>query len=607
MSCAGILWAQEEDDIIISNGTHIYEYKNVNGRVVVDEKKNTVYACVKRPDRIYVVEYYNDFSTINKAVVKGIKGVRPQYGMYHSDIFFHHDIKMCSFTIPFTHKGQKAEVITEKRYEDPVHFTTIYLAELQKIAEQDIRIVVPPWMEVTILERNCGENIVRNEETDAKGNKVYNYSIRELPAMKQEPSMPGYMHIYPYLVVVPRKAVVNRQKISFFDSYDHMYQWCRSMLEKSVNDETILTEKANQLTAHCTTKEEQIRELYAWVQQNIRYIAFEQGLAGYIPDSAHEVLRKKYGDCKGMSNLLAGMLRTLGFDARVAWIGTKEIAGNDSVHVPMFNHMICALKQDNEWLYLDPTAKYMAVDEYPEGIQGQTVLIEAGDQWIRNRVPVKPFTQNKDSLHCVYRLEEGVLTGEASLTFTGEHKQALLATLHTLVSPTRENVFKQFLERNNVQDEVSDIQFHDNNPYANECRISYHSRRRSGMQQVGDALYIDMGINKSSYYSEIDTVKRVHDYIFPFRGETLRKETLIIPEGYVIETIPQDLYIERKGYTLSITYLTEEDRITYQKEIRLTDTWLAKQDFPLWNEDLNRLRKQDNEYIILQKTIKTEP
>ena len=42
-----------------------------------------------------------------------------------------------------------------------------------------------------------------------------------------------------------------------------------------------------------------IERLYRYVQNNVRYVAFEEGEAGYRPDTPAEVLRKRYGDCKG--------------------------------------------------------------------------------------------------------------------------------------------------------------------------------------------------------------------------------------------------------------------------------------------------------------------
>ena len=55
------------------------------------------------------------------------------------------------------------------------------------------------------------------------------------------------------------------------------------------------------------------------------------------------VATKKYGDCKGMANLLTEMLRSVKLDARRCWIGTNHIAYDYSTpSLSVDNHMICA-------------------------------------------------------------------------------------------------------------------------------------------------------------------------------------------------------------------------------------------------------------------------
>ena len=40
---------------------------------------------------------------------------------------------------------------------------------------------------------------------------------------------------------------------------------------------------------------------------------FEAGILGHKPDTPAEVLRKRYGDCKGMAILLRTLLKAQGF------------------------------------------------------------------------------------------------------------------------------------------------------------------------------------------------------------------------------------------------------------------------------------------------------
>ena len=60
------------------------------------------------------------------------------------------------------------------------------------------------------------------------------------------------------------------------------------------------------------TEPEKVARIYYWVQDHVRYIAFENGLRGFIPHDAGRVYASRYGDCKDMANLLHEMLRMAG-------------------------------------------------------------------------------------------------------------------------------------------------------------------------------------------------------------------------------------------------------------------------------------------------------
>ena len=96
-----------------------------------------------------------------------------------------------------------------------------------------------------------------------------------------------------------------------------MYGWYRSLVNSMDNQTADIESTVAELLNNIDDDEEKIKALYYWVQDNIRYIAFEDGIAGFKPDECQNVFNKKFGDCKGMANLLKEMLIVAGFDARL--------------------------------------------------------------------------------------------------------------------------------------------------------------------------------------------------------------------------------------------------------------------------------------------------
>ena len=100
-----------------------------------------------------------------------------------------------------------------------------------------------------------------------------------------------------------------------------------------------------------------IKKIKIKTNENIKYIAFEYALGGFIPREANEVFQKKYGDCKDNSSILFKMLEIAGLQGNLTWIGTRKIPYTYE-EVPtraVDNHMILSYENKNN-TYLLPLA-----------------------------------------------------------------------------------------------------------------------------------------------------------------------------------------------------------------------------------------------------------
>ena len=216
--------------------------------------------------------------------------------------------------------------------------------------------------------------------------------------MPDENSSPGITYTSPHIMLITQQAQVDETTVTYFKNTDDQYKWYASLVKQIGNDDAVIKTKALEIVQGKTTDMDKIKAIYFWVQQNIRYLAFENGIAGFRPEKAQEVLRKKYGDCKGMANLTKCLLTSQGFDARLCWIGTNHIAYDYSIpSLSVDNHMICAVKYKNKLYFLDATETNIGFEEYAERIQGRQVLIENGDKYMLEHVPQTAYTQNTET------------------------------------------------------------------------------------------------------------------------------------------------------------------------------------------------------------------
>lgn len=93
------------------------------------------------------------------------------------------------------------------------------------------------------------------------------------------------------------------------------------------------------------------------VQDDVRYVALAMGAGGYVPTSADDTWRNRYGDCKGKTVLLMALLRGLGIEAEPALVSTTVGDGLDR-RLPMagwFDHVVVRATVDGRVHWIDGT------------------------------------------------------------------------------------------------------------------------------------------------------------------------------------------------------------------------------------------------------------
>lgn len=103
------------------------------------------------------------------------------------------------------------------------------------------------------------------------------------------------------------------------------------------------------------TVEGQIAAAIRLVQDDVRYLALSMGEGGYVPTTADETWRSRYGDCKGKTVLLIALLKGLGVEAEPALVSTRLGDGLDQ-RLPLvgwFDHVIVRAVVNGQVYWID--------------------------------------------------------------------------------------------------------------------------------------------------------------------------------------------------------------------------------------------------------------
>lgn len=522
---------------------------------------------------------------------------------YKSKDLFHNDARVKYSTLDFPVQGYRYNTSITKSYKDIKYFTKLYFNDQYPIEKKTITVEIPNWLDVELKELNFeGYTIKKSVKNNEKNNaKIYTYSIEDLPAMFNANNAPGPTYIYPHILILAKSYTQNEKTEPLFNSTKDLYTWYKSLVNSLKNDNTAFKAKVAELIKDAKTDEEKIKNIYYWVQDNIRYIAFEDGIAGFKPDEASNVFNKRYGDCKGMANLTKQMLIEAGFDARLTWIGTKRIAYNYSTpNLSVDNHMICSLFKDDKIIFLDGTEKFNAFGEYANRIQGKQTLIEDKDNFILKYVPTHKAEFNKETFIYNLRLENETLIGSANKTYNGESRSGLLYFFDQLKTDKKDEFLESFLNKNNSNIKVSQIETSNLLDRDLNVNVAYNIAIKNAASSFDDSIYIDLDIDKE--LANYDFKDRKVDYIFNSKKYLESIITLKIPSGYKVSQLPKNIEVSDENYNLNVSFAIENETLIYKKLFQITNAKIETKNFEQWNAFITQLNALYKEQIILVKS-----
>lgn len=600
----------KDSNVVISNSKeeYIFNYIKKDKNVVVKQYLTTTYQCKDYRTQIGISEFYDDKTLIDDVgiYVNGNKAkyIYPKYDYYSVNDIFYSDAHVCYFNLPLEKKGATSEVSFEKTITDPRYFTSIYFSDNYNVENKIVIITVPRWMKIEIKEFNFeGEQIKKTTEYDSKKDAdIITYNIKNIAERVSENYSPGGTYTEPHILVLCKTADVEDGKKTYLGTINDLYGWYRSLTKDLGNNTVVLKNKADDIVTGAKTDVEKIKKIFYWVQDNIRYVAFEDGLAGFKPAKADDVLKKKYGDCKGMAHLTKELLKAQGFDARLCWIGTNHIAYDYSTpSIAVDNHMICALIFEGKTYFLDATENYISFNEYAERIQGRQVLIEDGDKYIFTKVPSTTYIQNLDAEKSVWIINGKDIEGSIIREWKGEEKEHIFAQLNNIKKENSNEAFVKYLSDNNKDYTVTDFKTSDLSNFDKPLNVQYKMKHVNAVSNFGNDLYLDIDFKKELSDFKFDLKERVHDFWFSYKINSTRDIELTIPEGYVVSASPANVAVKNDDYEISAGITKTPNKLFYSKKVIIKNTKLKKEKFAQWNSDIEKLNAFYNEQIVLTK------
>lgn len=616
----GLNWAEKYNDenaVVTSHKQHL-EIKVENGHItgMMEVEKETLLLTDIAPGMFnneYV--YHNTFGKLknvegyslipakkgyDKIKVRDFKEVKSKSaGIFYDDD--HETILSYTGLV----KGAKTVLKYEKEHTDLHFMPTHYFQTYIPIVKSEFSVTVPK--EVTLKWKLYGQNTDKVKKTveESRNKTTYTWTTEDLGSYNIYDDAPDVSYYLPHLVLY-----IDSYKISDGEGQQKMFGtigdlnrfYYKFIKDVNTKPDEQLKKLVADVTKGANSDREKAKKIYQWVQGNIKYVAFEDGMGGFIPREANIVCQRKYGDCKDMTGLLVTMCKIAGLKSHYTWIGTRKKAYKyEETPLPVAdNHMICAVDLDGEFVFLDGTDAIIPFGPPPYNLQGKEALVHIDkDNYKVIRIPVVDADENVLIDSAYISLADKGVTGGATLNVKGYGAWRLIELMQYRNKKEKEEAIKAITSRGSNKYAQKDFDFKISADKTAHIYSTFEIPDYT--QKVGDEMYINLNLHRSYQNQWIDAKERTVPQENDYKNISRQIVVLEVPKGYHVTYLPPPF---EKGsdklWKCKINYENSGNTIRLIKEFEMNTLYIEPEQFEENNKLVEELRKQYQESIILK-------
>ena len=593
--------------IRMQDGIPVAESKFESDRMFLNGKNTSLYSKYK----IYHSSY-NELKDLEAYTMipegskfRKIKAGDMKTSSSPSRSVFYDDVKETTFDFAGLEENAIEHVSYSQFHKDAHLLTPFYFGSYLPLVNTSYTVTFPNDIQLKYIIRNDEKNIIHFTEEKKRKETVYTWSANNIQTVEDYGDAPSGQYFEPHVIVYISSYQDKNGTQPFLNTLEDLYRWNSSFTkELNVTTDASLKKIVDSLTVGLTTERAKARSVYKWVQQNIRYVAFENGEEGFRPRQAGEVCNKRYGDCKDMCSIITQMLRLAGIKGYYTWIGTRSLPYDYSdVPLPIVdNHMISTALIDGEWIFLDGTDPNAVFGTPPDHIQGKEALIAINEKEYKViRVPVADPSANLILDSTFIKITDNGIKGFETVYYYGYAGNQVYNSL-LYRDPTETKVFvKSKMGKASNKFILGEYNINRVNQSENIININAAYEIPDYGKKIGNELYINLNLEKLLEGQLIDTSKRKVAREIDYKYVIKQCHILEIPAGYKSTYLPKNFNFDNDLFGLKITYELKGNSIIAYQEVINKSIMVNPSQFNELNRAVRAVMPQYKEAVVLEK------
>ncbi|MGW8180352.1 MAG: hypothetical protein ACWGQW_16570, partial [bacterium] len=393
-----------------------------------------------------------------------------------------------------------------------------------------------------------------------------------------------------------------------FADWDDVSTWFESLMNPQVTPSPEISQQVRNLNT--------LRTLSEFVRNNIRYVAIEIGVGGYRPHSATKTFQRRFGDCKDKVTLLKSMLLASKREAYPVLISAQREKIVEELPSPLFfDHLIAAvpLKQEEKvgpavldhpelgkLLFLDVTDRQTPFGELPSLLQGvQGMLIRNGTCHLVETPIAAPSYNRILRTGKFQALSNGMLQGRVNEMYRGmlarQERTAFLEMPHDQWIPILERFLGQYLPGVAIGEaRAGEIET------SGMLSASYSFAAPYACQKHGHLLLLRPCILGSKVREWSLKKDRKYPFQFDFLRVTSDIFEFVLPEGVVVEALPEPLELDLPFATYNSSIFQDGEKLKYLRKLEIKELEVRPENVAQLHEFYQAVYRDECNMVLLR-------
>jgi tetratricopeptide (TPR) repeat protein len=446
--------------------------------------------------------------------------------------------------------------------------------------------------------------------------KKYEWEMRSVEAVHDEPLLPPWRDGVPWL------------DISSVKSWQEINDWYYKLSDVPSRRDPVVAEKVDEVIAGVSGTDAQIRTLYDFVCNEVKYEDLLFQYSAFVPEEARRVLQAMYGDCKDKACLLRSMLAEIDVESYFVLVTPLSFGGTPYLPSPRFNHVVLAIPRGNGYWFVDPTAEWMPPAEIPWSLKGaQGLLIRPGEPEL---VKLESASQSGVLAGAAMADADSVSPGSAAPVHTGcvrtkismVGEDDIRVTRHECVhdgnriarvrsslagqsADEQAKLINQVLNLQVTGASIEDCRWQGLDSASDSIVCDYSFLVKGGVTRQGDLKVLripwDSRLGRVFGVMVADEEREEPLYTYNLRLDETEHTTLAIPEGWRLLSLPESKYLSNSYGAYDFKYENRGSDLVANRRLAINRATVPAAEYSTFKQLIDGALKEQEAVVILQR------